>query len=41
LRPFARDAATLATVRALPPSVPSWRAIQLFEPNIPCSSAGT
>lgn len=34
-RPLAREAATLATVRDRPPSAPSSRAIQPFEPNTP------
>jgi len=38
---FSRDATTFATERTLPPPMPSWRAIQLPEPNTPCSSAGT
>lgn len=41
LRPFSREAAILAAVRALPPSAPSWRAIHRFDPNTPCSSPGT
>jgi AraC-like DNA-binding protein len=41
LRPLARDAATLAALRDLPPSAPSCRAIHGFDPKTPCSSAGT